>query len=79
MGEKKGYFFRACYRARELATIALSWQRLKDRQRTGKLYSEKWKESFRCVLIKATGSLQLSNCAGAEELMLSNCSAMEDS
>ena len=35
---------------------------------------------FKCALIKATGSLQLSNCgAGAEELMLSNCGAMEDS
>ena len=79
-GKSKGYFFRACYRARESATIALSWQRLKDRQRTRKLYSEKWKESFKCALIKATGSLQLSNCgAGAEELMLSNCGAMEDS
>ena len=44
-GKRKGYFFRACYRARESATIALSWQRFKDRQRTGKLYSEKWKES----------------------------------
>ena len=30
--------------------------------------------------MKATGSLQLSNCgAGAEEFMLSNCSAVEDS